>query len=74
MSDETKENISRAATILGILSTVAALAGAWFILPYRVGAAERRIEQLETEQRAARELLVRIDENVKALKERAAKP
>ncbi len=73
MSDETKDSIGRAATILGIISTIAALAGAWFILPYRVGAAERRIDQLETEQRQARELLVRIDENVKALKERATR-
>lgn len=72
-------NVTRLAVIVGVLAAVAGLAGAWFILPYRMDAAEksqvifeakveRRFESNETEQRQQREILIRIDENVKDLR------
>lgn len=77
---EVKINFSRLVVILGVIAGIAGLFGAWFVLPYRMEAAEkkqetfefkveRRFESNEAEQRAQREILIRIDENVKALKE-----
>jgi hypothetical protein len=69
VSDDTEVSLKRIGLLLGIIATITSFVGAWAILPHRMNAAERRIEALESEARTSRELLVRIDENVKALKE-----
>lgn len=77
---DVKINLTRLSVTLAFVAGIVALAGAWFILPYRVEAAERtaaefaakverRFEATEAEQRQQREILIRIDENVKQLKE-----
>lgn len=68
MSDEVKLNIVKASGIIGLLAGLAGLLGAWFVLPYRVGAAETKLAKLETEAQQTREILIRIDENVKQLR------
>lgn len=70
MSDETTKSLQRIGIVLGIITTIAAVVGAWAVLPHRMDAAERRIEILEAEAKTSHDLLVRIDENVKALKEK----
>ena len=62
MSDETKESLSRIGLVVGVLSGISGLFGAFVLLPYRISAAEQEIRQLQTEARADHELLVRIDE------------
>ncbi|MBX3751389.1 MAG: hypothetical protein KF897_15025 [Opitutaceae bacterium] len=80
VSGDVKINLTRLSVVLAVIAGIAAFAGAWFVLPYRVDAAEktaaefavrveRRFEATEAEQRQQREILIRIDENVKALKE-----
>ena len=79
-SDDVKLNLTKLGVIIAALAGIAGLAGAWFILPYRMDAAEkkqenfevrvdRRFESTDAEARAQREILIRIDENVKQLKE-----
>lgn len=80
VNGDVKINLTRLSVILGTLALIAAFAGTWFILPFRVEAVERqavdftarverRFETTEAEQRQQREILIRIDENVKQLKE-----
>jgi hypothetical protein len=69
MSDEIKQGIERVGIVVGIVAALTALFGAFAVLPHRVAATERRVDTMEVEMKSARELLVRIDENVKALKE-----
>lgn len=78
-NDDFKINVTRLSVALGVIAAIAALAGAWFILPYRVEAAEKahaafeskteiRFAANEAEARQQREILIRIDENVKQLR------
>lgn len=61
--------LQRVGLVVGILVGMVGMFGAWFVLPYRVDAAEKKVERLEREQATMREILIRIDENVKVLKE-----
>lgn len=57
-------------TLLGSLFLACAVAtAAWISVRAEVATHTVKIEALETEARSSRELLVRIDENVKQLKE-----
>lgn len=69
-SGDIRINLNRVGVVLGVLMGLVALAGAWLVLPYRMDLAERKIEAVEHEQRQQREILIRIDENVKQMKER----
>lgn len=69
MSDEAADLIRKTAAALAVLTALITLLGAWVVIPHRMEAAEKRIQVLETEAKTAHDLLVRIDENVKALKE-----
>lgn len=62
MSDATKESLSRIGLVVGVVSGLSGLLGAFVLLPYRINAAESEIRQMKTEARADHELLVRIDE------------
>lgn len=101
MSSDIKVNLQRVGAVLGIIVAIAGLVSAWVLLPYRMDAAEKRINAIEVDNKALyrmdaaekrinalevenkaleakmeaqRELLVRIDENVKALKEAQTRP
>lgn len=63
-------NLGRIGLVLGIVLAVAGLLGGWMLLPHRMEAAEKKIEAIETKLESQRDLLLRIDENVKSLKER----
>lgn len=84
VNGDVKINLTRLGVIIGTIAGIFALAGAWFVLPFRVEAVEkqaieftarveRRFEATEAEQRQQREILIRIDENVKQLKEQRAR-
>jgi len=68
MSDEVKLNLAKVGGFLGIICGLAGLLGAWFVLPYRMAAAETKLLKLEIQAEQTREILIRIDENVKQLK------
>jgi type VI protein secretion system component VasK len=79
MSDDVKINLTRLAVVLGVIAAVVGLFGAWITLPTRMEAAERkqetfevrverRLDATEAEARQQREILIRIDENVKELR------
>lgn len=67
-ANDLKINLTRLAVPVAMLAALVGLLGAWFVLPYRLTVAERKIEAVEMEQRQQREILIRIDENVKQLK------
>ena len=69
MSEKIQLNLTRLGLIVGISGGIIGMGGTFIVLPYRLEAAEKRITALEEQVASSRELLVRIDENVKALKE-----
>ena len=73
MSNETKRTIELGALIIGTILAVVSAFGVFYVLPYRMAAAEVAINTIQVERKADRELLVRIDENVKRLTEAAQK-
>lgn len=62
MSDETKNTIERAATVVGLLAALTAFLGAWFVLPYRMTAAESAIREVKSQSERDHDLIQRIDE------------
>lgn len=64
-----KLNLDKMALFVAVVTGIAALAGAWVLLPYRVNLVEQRTSAVESKLDAQQQLLIRIDENVKALKE-----
>ena len=73
MSEKIQLNLTRLGLAVGICGGIIGVGGTFVVLPYRLESAERRISALEEQVASSRELLVRIDENVKALKERVSK-
>ena len=69
MSEKVQLNLTRLGLAVGIVGGIIGIGGTFIVLPYRLEAAEKRITSLEEQVSSSRELLVRIDENVKALKE-----
>jgi hypothetical protein len=69
MSERIQLNLTRLGLAVGIFGGIIGIGGTFVVLPYRLEAAEKRITSLEEQVASSRELLVRIDENVKALKE-----
>lgn len=69
MSEKIQLNLTRLGLAVGIIGGIIGIGGTFVVLPYRLEAAEKRIGVLEEQVSSSRELLVRIDENVKALKE-----
>lgn len=78
---DVKLNVNRLGVVIAVLAGLAGLASAWFVLPYRMQAAEaklenfesrvdRRFEATEAYGRANREILIRVDENVKLMNEK----
>lgn len=61
-------NLSKLGIVIAVLAGIAGLAGAWFVLPYRMDAAEKAISEHTSQLAAQREILIRIDENVKDLR------
>ncbi len=70
MSDETKDSLSRIGLVVGVVSGLSGLFGAFVLLPYRIEAAEQDIRQVKAEARIDHELLVRIDERAKRIEQR----
>lgn len=62
MSDHTKTLLARVMAVVGILSGIAGLLGAWFVLPYRMDAAEKAIREVQSQSHTDHDLLQRIDE------------
>ncbi len=69
MSDSAKAFFARAGTLIGIMTGVVLLYSSLGVNPNRVEVVERRLDVLESKMETSRELLVRIDENVKQVKE-----
>ena len=67
MSDQVKLNIARFGLLVGILSGLAGLFGAWFVLPYRMSAAEQAIKDVQSQGYADHSLLQRIDERTERM-------
>jgi hypothetical protein len=71
MPDDTdvKLNLTKLGIGLAVVAASASLLGAWVVFPYRLDAAEAKLHALEARIEAQSGLLIRIDENVKQLKE-----
>ena len=67
MSDQMKVSLARVGFVLGILSGLAGLFGAWFVLPYRMSAAESEIREVKSQSYADHSLLQRIDERTERM-------
>lgn len=71
MSDATKKKLERAAITVGLIGGVLGLLASlsfFFLVPYRMEAAERDISALQTKETASHDMLVRIDERTAAMK------
>ena len=55
--------------VLGGLGGIAGMIGAFWLLPYRVEAVERRIETIAVQRECDRELLTRIEERLIAVQQ-----
>lgn len=55
-------SFTRLGLVVGVLLSIASLLGAFVVLPYRMDAAERRVQQIEKERATDHDLLMRIDE------------
>jgi hypothetical protein len=62
VSDDVKLSLTKAGIVIGLLAGLAGLLGAWFVLPYRVSAAENAIREVQTQARTDHDLIQRIDE------------
>lgn len=62
MSDAVKLSLTRLGVIVGVISGLAGLFSAWFILPYRMAAAETAIKAVQEQAYTDHSLLQRIDE------------
>lgn len=67
-STSVKLDLNRIGLAIGIIAGLAGALGAWYLLPYRVDAIEKRTAVVETKLDAQQQLLIRIDENVKLLR------
>jgi hypothetical protein len=64
-------SLKKVALVIGIASAIAVGAGSFFVFPYRLDAAEKRIETLEQKLAADHETLVRIEVKLDQLREMA---
>lgn len=55
-------SLGRIGLVVGVLLSIASLLGAFVILPYRMDAAEKAVEQVQKERAADHDLIMRIDE------------
>lgn len=67
--EDLKLNLTKVGVLLAVVAGSASLLGAWVVFPYRLDAAEAKLIALEIRMEAQQSLLIRIDENVKQLKE-----
>jgi hypothetical protein len=69
MNNNESISLTRIAVMISILIGLTGLFGAWMVLPYRVGQNEVKIKVLEDNDRTQQDILIRIDENVKLMRE-----
>lgn len=69
MSEKIKTGVAAGGLILSIGLAAAGCYQAWAILPYRVDQTEREVKTMKDERKIDREILIRIEEQVKALRE-----
>ena len=62
MSEEVKLNLTRIGVVLGVLAGTAAIFGTFFVLPYRMAAAEKAIQSVQDRAETDHDLIQRIDE------------
>lgn len=62
-----KSNLTVIGLVVSVTAGVFGFVGTFTILPYRINAAEIEIKQLKEERRADREILIRIEEQLKFL-------
>lgn len=67
MPEQLKINLTRVGITVSIVLGLGSLLTGFFSYPVRLAAVESKITAMESEFRANRELLVRIDENVKII-------
>lgn len=67
MSEKTRQTLQMGATIVSVLLAVLGSIGAFYVLPYRMTAAEGAIKKMQEERTSDHELLSRIDERTAAI-------
>lgn len=76
MTQQAKARIEFVGLIIGVLSglgSIAGMIGAFYLLPYRVEAVEKRIETISLQRADDRELLTRIEERLIAVQQELRK-
>lgn len=76
MTQQAKARIEFVGLIIGVLSGlggIAGMIGAFYLLPYRVEAVEKRIETISLQRADDRELLTRIEERLIAVQQELRK-
>lgn len=62
MSDKTRQSLQLGVGIITVALAISSAIGAFYVLPYRMSAAEAAISKMQDERKTDRELLLRIDE------------
>ena len=76
MTQQAKARIEFVGLIIGVLGGlggIAGMIGAFYLLPYRLEAAEKRIETISLQRAGDRELLTRIEERLIAVQQELRK-
>jgi hypothetical protein len=64
VGDAIRKRIEVVATIVAVLTGLSGLIGAWFVIPYRVEAVEKRQIAIEMVSKADHDILVRMEERL----------
>jgi predicted cobalt transporter CbtA len=69
VSEKLKSNVAIVSAFVGILAGVFGFIQAYAVLPYRVEQIEKDTRAMKDERKTDREILIRIEEQVRALRE-----
>ncbi len=64
MGDVLRKRVEIWATVLAMVAGLSGLIGAWFVIPYRVEAIEKRQATLEHVSKSDHDILVRMEERL----------
>lgn len=73
MSDRTKSGLATLGIVFSIAVGSAGFIQAWALIPYRVQLVEAEQRTMKEERKVDREILIRIEEQVKAMREEVKK-
>lgn len=69
MSEKLKTGVAAGGLFVALVTGISGCYKSWAVLPYRVDQNEREVKAMKEERKVDREILIRIEEQVKAIRE-----